>query len=1309
MPRPSFRVYAAVAIGLALLTGPATALPERLSQNAADAVTRLKFNAAGQLAQVSRRQTAYSMLRATSAGSTLSVGDPSLPATDRAKNFLAVYGAALGLEDPASELVVQRISGDAATGQTHVHLNQVHRGLAVFGARLVVHMSDNGILGVNGVFVPGLAGLSTTTSLDGSRLSEAAVTAARKAHPQTTLRVSHAEWMVYPVGLLRGKLAGARLAYAVDVSDGASIRDRVFVDARTGAVLNRISQVPTFLNREIYTPDQAAAPVLTEDCLLCLPDPDLTDEQANGPGDYSSTRPVDQAATDNLYIYAGGTYALYENLFGRKGYDACDGNGPCQADVAGPVWTPTRGNDYVGQIQKSVYLVNDVCPNAYWNGDSTNYCPGFDADDVVSHEWSHAYTEYTHGLIYQYQSGALNESYSDIFGETYDLVNDLEGPLGASLIEGDYYKNGGSRWVMGEDLSEVAAALLLRDMWDPDDFPAPSPGSVDSENYQCGSGDGGGVHTNSGVPNHAYAMLVDGRPNSVDASTFNGIAVPGIGITKAANIYFRAESVYQTPTTNFADHADALLASCDDLVNAGTNLRSLIDGSPTGLVIQQADCDAVLAAVSATGMFEPAPCKIVPLLKPEATTPLACGETAGEAYFSQDWESGTIPGDWTLGSSAGASGDAWPNRNWIVSSDLPAPHTGKALFALNPIEGTCAAGGDVSGSFTIDTPAITITSANSRLSFTHYMQSELAYDGGNLKYSLNGGAFAVVPPEAFTYNGHSGGLATTSGGNTNPMAGQAAWSGSDQGTSTGSWGTTLVDIALLGGESGDTVTFRWEFGQDGCNGNLGWFVDEVKVLNCPAPPTLSIGAGYEDPDTDGNFDLNWVRPAGAIGPDLLQESTLCGPSFTDDAEEPLVGGSNSLWTGSVQWTSSPNPGSGSNAYYVADAADQEASLAMINPIVLPAGGTSTLVFDNRYGLETNYDFGYVEVSANGGDYTEVAVYNGPAGFGATPDDVTEAVETIDLTPYAGQAIKLRFRMSSDIYNEGSPAGWWVDNISITNTSWSDVAAVDAEAYAFTGHPNGTYCFRVNTRFPGAPAIVSPFSNSVTLDIAVAGSNFPPIADAGIDFELDEGETATLSSVGSSDPDDDPLTYSWEQTGGPAVVLQNAGTATATFELNDICEDTPLLFTVTVSDGDLSASDDVMVTVKDINYAPTANAGSNQTVDAGVTVTLSAAGSSDADTCQTLSYQWSQTSGPMVTLVGADTATATFKAPSSSAVKELTFTVAVTDNDSASDLAAVTITVNPKADGNTKILGGGLPAGSLLILAGLGALRRRFGR
>ena len=82
--------------------------------------------------------------------------------------------------------------------------------------------------------------------------------------------------------------------------------------------------------------------------------------------------------------------------------------------------TPTTAgrNDDHGQQRP-----DHRCPNANWNGVTTNYCAGVTADDIVAHEWGHAYTEYTPGLIYQWQSGALNEAYSDIWGETVDLIN----------------------------------------------------------------------------------------------------------------------------------------------------------------------------------------------------------------------------------------------------------------------------------------------------------------------------------------------------------------------------------------------------------------------------------------------------------------------------------------------------------------------------------------------------------------------------------------------------------------------------------------------------------------------------------------------------------------------------------------------------------------------------------------------------------------------------------------------------------------------------------------------------------------------
>jgi hypothetical protein len=75
-----------------------------------------------------------------------------------------------------------------------------------------------------------------------------------------------------------------------------------------------------------------------------------------------------------------------------------------------------------------IYLHIDML-NAYYDGEGIVFGTGFVDDDVVGHEWSHGYTEYTSGLIYEFQSGAINEAMSDIFGETIDQLN-LGDPIG---------------------------------------------------------------------------------------------------------------------------------------------------------------------------------------------------------------------------------------------------------------------------------------------------------------------------------------------------------------------------------------------------------------------------------------------------------------------------------------------------------------------------------------------------------------------------------------------------------------------------------------------------------------------------------------------------------------------------------------------------------------------------------------------------------------------------------------------------------------------------------------------------------------
>ncbi len=186
----------------------------------------------------------------------------------------------------------------------------------------------------------------------------------------------------------------------------------------------------------------------------------------------------------------------------------------------------------------------------------------------------------------------------------------------------------------------------------------------------------------------------------------------------------------------------------------------------------------------------------------------------------------------------------------------------------------------------------------------------------------------------------------------------------------------------------------------------------------------------------------------------------------------------------------------------------------------------------------------------------------------------------------------------------------------------------------------------------------------------------PTADAGADQTVNEGALVTLDGTGSSDPEGDPLTYAWTQTGGPTVTLSGANTATPSFTVPQVDADTDLTFQLQVCDPSNPCSTDT-VTVHVMNVAvnqpPVANAGPDQTVAAGANVALDGTGSSDPDG-DPLTYAWTQTAGPSVTPSGAGTATPTFTAPTGPATLE--FQLEVCDPSSPCDTDTVVIVVQP---------------------------------
>ncbi len=200
------------------------------------------------------------------------------------------------------------------------------------------------------------------------------------------------------------------------------------------------------------------------------------------------------------------------------------------------------------------------------------------------------------------------------------------------------------------------------------------------------------------------------------------------------------------------------------------------------------------------------------------------------------------------------------------------------------------------------------------------------------------------------------------------------------------------------------------------------------------------------------------------------------------------------------------------------------------------------------------------------------------------------------------------------------------------------------------------------------------AHSISATFAV--NNQPPVANAGPDQTVAEGQTVTLIGANSTDPENGTLTYSWVQTGGTQVSLSSSSVSNPTFTTPNVgVAGESLTFKLTVTDsGGLKSEDSCIVNVTWVNSPPTANAGPQQSVTEGADVTLDGSESTDPDD-GIATYEWKQTNGPAVTLIPTSPASVSFTAPAvESQGTSLTFELTVTDNGGLRSTATCIVNV-----------------------------------
>ncbi|MEV8324905.1 M4 family metallopeptidase [Kitasatospora sp. NPDC056731] len=460
----------------------------------------------------------------------------------------------------------QLVAKDAVVdqdGTRHLRFERTYAGLPVLGGDLVVHQNARGAVQSVDKAVSAQLSLSSLAPQIPADKAAAQATGAVQAtvgvaadKDESPLAAVHqtgkAELVVWASD------GSPRLAYRTTVegvrADGTPSSQLLVTDAATGQVLSTHEQVQTasgtgkgvFVGSVPLTTTQSGSSYQLKDATRGGQSTVNLKNKTSGTGTLvaNSTNAFgnglasnsESAAVDAQYG-ASATWDFYKNTFGRNGIK----------------------NNGVGATSRVHYGSNYV--NAFWSdacfcmsyGDGSGNTHPLTEIDVAGHEMSHGVTSATANLNYSGESGGLNEATSDIFGTMVEFYANLP-------------SNPPNYWI-GELINLNGDGSPLRYM----DKPSKDGGSADSWYSGVGNLD---VHYSSGIANHFFYLLSEGSGAksingfSYNSPTSNGSAVTGIGRDKAAQIWYRALTVYFTSTTNYASARTGTLKAASDLYGA---------------------------------------------------------------------------------------------------------------------------------------------------------------------------------------------------------------------------------------------------------------------------------------------------------------------------------------------------------------------------------------------------------------------------------------------------------------------------------------------------------------------------------------------------------------------------------------------------------------------------------------------------------------------------------------------------------------------------------------------------------------------